>query len=158
MAGPRQPTKLVLAKGKKHLTKNEIAARLAAEVQPCTDCIEAPTWLTAAQRKTFDKLAGQLQKIGIMGETDVDALARYVAAQSLYEAATKKLRAAMRQADDPYELEQLSKIQDRYMKQAQTCAAALGLTITSRCRLAVPIKEEAPKTNKFSRFGSGGGA
>ena len=92
MAGPREPIALVQAKGKKHLTKAEIAERQASEVQPCTDEIVAPSYLTAAQRKQFDKLAGQLQKIKIMGETDVDALARYITAQSFYEQAVKDLR------------------------------------------------------------------
>ena len=156
MAGQRQPTNLVLAKGKKHLTKDEIAARLTAEVQPRTDDIAAPAYLTATQKKEFNRLAGQLQKLNIMGETDVDALARYVTAQTLYELTSKKMRTAMRTMDDPYELDQLSKLQDRYFKQADRAASALGLTISSRCRLVVPVKDAAPKANKFAGFGGGG--
>lgn len=156
MAGQRQPTNLVLAKGKKHLTKDEIAARLAAEVQPRTDDIAAPAYLTATQKKEFNRLAGQLQKLNIMGETDVDALARYVTAQTLYELTSKKMRTAMRTMDDPYELDQLSKLHDRYFKQADRAASALGLTISSRCRLVVPVKDAAPKANKFAGFGGGG--
>jgi P27 family predicted phage terminase small subunit len=45
------------------------------------------------------------------------------------------------------------KRQDRYFKQAQTAAAALGLTISSRCKLALPAGEEKPKVNKFAKFG-----
>ena len=47
----------------------------------------------------------------------------------------------------------LAKLQDRYFKQAQTAATALGLTISSRCKLAVPKSAEAPKVNKFAKFG-----
>lgn len=155
MAGTRQPIELLIAKGKKNLTKAEIAERRAREVKPCTDDITAPSCLTKAQAKRFYEIAGQLEKINLLGETDVDALARYVQVQSLYEQATKKLRAAMRTMDDPYELEQLSKLQDRYFRQADKAAAALGLTISSRCKLQVPVKEEAPKVNKFARFGEG---
>ena len=43
MAGPRQPIELVIAKGKKNLTKAEISERRATEVQPCMDGIEPPT-------------------------------------------------------------------------------------------------------------------
>ena len=93
MARPREPLALIEAKGKKHLTKAEKAERQASEVQPCVDGIAAPSYLTAAQRKQFDKLAGQLQKIKIMGETDVDTLARYITAQALYEQSVKDLRA-----------------------------------------------------------------
>ena len=155
MAGPRQPIDLVIARGKKNLTKAEIAERRAAEVVPCADDLTAPKYLTPTQRKTFDKLAGQLRKINIMGETDVDTLARYVAAQSLYELATKRLRAGMNKAGvSVEELDQLAKLQDRYFKQAQTAASSLGLTISSRCKLEVPVKEEAPRVNKFAKFGA----
>ena len=165
MAGQRQPIGLVVANGRKHLTKEEIHRRTAEEVQACTDGIAAPSFLTAKQKKQFDKIAEQLQKIKIMGETDVDALARYITAQSLYEQAVKELRKLDkerpdRDAEDYYvllglwheTLEVADKRQDRYFKQAQTAARDLGLTISSRCKLQVPVKEEAPKENKFSKF------
>lgn len=162
MAGPRQPIGLVIANGRKHLTKAEITERLAAEPQPCTDDMTAPAYLTAAEKKRFDKLVEQLGKIKIMGETDTEALARYVTAQSLYEQAVKDLRAVQKKRPKEYTPEELmawatimqdlDKRQDRYFKQAATAAAALGLTISSRCKLQVPVKEEEPKANKFLRF------
>ena len=53
-----------------------------------------------------------------------------------------------------------AKLQDRYFKQAQTAARDLGLTISSRCRLQVPVAEDSKekKKNKFSQFMSGGEA
>lgn len=166
MAGPRQPINLVIAKGNKHLTKAEIEDRRAREVQPCTDEIVPPKYLTAVQKKRFNVLAGQLMKINIMGETDVDTLARYVSAQDLYEKATRDLRALKppKETGDQerdmalmalhYKIqEDLLKQQDRFFKQAQTVASSLGLTITSRCKLEVPVAEEAPKVNKFAKFG-----
>ena len=162
MAGQRQPIELVIAQGKKHLTKKEIADRQASEVKPCTDDMAPPPYLTAAQKKQFVKLAEQLQKIKIMGETDVDALARYVTAQNLYEQAVKDLRKAQQARPKTAEaeqlmvwaamLEKLDKRVERYNKQASAAARDLGLTISSRCKLVVPVKEEAPKENKFSKF------
>ena len=162
MARPREPIALIQAKGKKNLTKAEIAERQASEVQPCTDNIVAPSYLTAAQRKRFDTLAGQLKKIKIMGETDCEALARYITAQALYEQTVKDLRTIHKQKPKDMEpaglavwaelLDKLDKRQDRYFKQAQTAARDLGLTISSRCKLQVPVKEEAPKQNKFAQF------
>ena len=163
MAGPRQPLNLVLAKGAKHLTKAEIAERRSSEVQGCIDGIAAPSYLTAKQKKQFNIIADQLQRIGIMGETDNDTLARYVTAQDLYEQAVKDLRKL--QKERPLDagatelvtwaqlLDTLDKRQERYFKQAQTAAAALGLTISSRCKLAVPKSAEPPKENKFAKFG-----
>ena len=168
MAGPRQPVGLVMANGRKHLTKDEIKERMDTEVQPCTDEIVAPSHLTAAQKKEFDKLAKQLQKIKIMGETDVGMLARYVVAQELYVQAVKDLRvvqkARPKSGDDPQDyalavlawanaMEAIDKRVDRYFKQATTAASKLGLTISDRCKLVVPVKDEAPKVNKFAKFG-----
>jgi P27 family predicted phage terminase small subunit len=168
MARPRQPIELVIAKGKKNLTKKEIHDRTESEVQPCTDEIVAPSYLAAAQKKTFDKIARQLEKLGIMGETDCETLARYVTAQSLYEQAVKDLRAIHKQRPKDADAEQLvhwaemldrlDKRVDRYFKQATAAASKLGLTISDRCKLVVPAAPEAPKANKFSKFEGAGSA
>jgi P27 family predicted phage terminase small subunit len=152
MARPREPVELIMSKGKKHLTKEEIKERLETEVQPCTNGIEPPPYLTKRQRAEFEKLANQLQNIKIMGETDCDALARLVIAQELYVQITKKVQTALRRAVDFDEVEALSKLQDRYFRQAQTAARDLGLTIGSRCKLSVPQQKEEEGHNKFSRF------
>ena len=172
MAGPRQPIELVIAKDKKHLTKAEIEERRQRELHPCTDEITAPSYLTAKQKKTFYKIAGQLEKLKIMGETDTDALARYITAQELYEQAVKDLRQLSKDRpekddhpDNYYDvldlyyknLDSATQRQDRYFKQAQTAAAALGLTISSRCKLVAPVIEEKPKENKFAQFGRAAG-
>lgn len=163
MAGPRKPIELVIANDRKHLTKAEIEERRQRELQPCTDEIAAPSYLTAKQKKEFNRIAQQLQKLKIMGETDCDTLARYVTAQDLYEQAVKDLRTAQKRRPKGEDvgalvkwaniMEQLDKRQERYFKQAHTAARALGLTISDRCRLVAPVTEEKPKENKFSRFG-----
>lgn len=161
MAGAKKPIKLNLAVGKKHYTKEEIEERLSSEVQPVIDGIAAPQYLTPKQKKQFNTIADQLQRIGIMGETDNDTLARYITAQGLYEQAVKDLRALQKKRPKDADalivwvnlVEQLDKRQDRYYKQATSAASKLGLTISDRCRLAVPKSAEAPKVNKFAKFG-----
>lgn len=172
MAGPRQPIELVIAKGKKNLTKAEIRERREREVQPLTEGIEAPGYLTAAQKKHFNKLASQLESIRIMGETDCDTLARYVVAETSYQAAVKeqrklaKDRPTDRDDEDYYRkletwsvLNELAdKRQERYYKQASALARDLGLTISSRCKLQVPVSEQPEKpANKFAKFGKAAG-
>lgn len=162
MARPKEPVNLLIAKGKKHLTQAEIAERQAAEVQPCTDEIRPPGYLTAKQKKRFRELAEQLMKLKILGETDVETLARYITAEDLYQQAVKDIRPAQKCRPDSESLEEmaawaammdkLDKRQERYFKQAQTAAASLGLTISSRCRLVIPGQKETPKENKFSKF------
>jgi hypothetical protein len=55
MAGQRQPTDLVVMKGKKHLTKAEIEARKNAEVVAPNDKVKPPAYLTPEQKKIGTK-------------------------------------------------------------------------------------------------------
>lgn len=152
MAGQRQPIELIKAKGAKHLTKAEIQERENSEIKPITDDIIAPEYLTKKQKETFYKIADQLKALKIMGETDVDALARYITANDFYINAVKKMRSKAVK-DDPILFETWAKIQERYFKQCRSAANDLGLTISSRCRLVVPEKKaDAPKENKFKKF------
>lgn len=152
MAGQRQPTALLEIKGAKHFTKNELAERKAREVQPCTDNITPPDYLTKKQREEFTRIADQLKKLKILGETDVDALARYILSRDTYVKLTKQIQKKAI-LEDPILLDKYMKNQDRAFRQCDVSAKALGLTISSRCRLVVPeIKVEASKENKFKRF------
>ena len=153
MAGQRLPLEVVQARGSKHLTKAEIKERQEREIKPITDDIIAPDYLTKKQKDTFYKLASQLEKLKIMGETDVDALARYIVANDSYVHATKQLRKS-EVKNDPMKYESWSKIQERNFKMVRASANDLGLSISSRCKLVVPgaNKEDKPKENKFAKF------
>ena len=153
MAGQRLPLEVVQARGSKHLTKAEIQERKEREIKPVTDDIIAPDYLTKKQKDIFYKLASQLEKLKIMGETDVDALARYIVANDSYVHATKQLRKS-EVKNDPMKYESWSKIQERNFKMVRASANDLGLSISSRCKLVVPgaNKEDKPKENKFAKF------
>lgn len=153
MAGQRLPIEVVQARGSKHLTKAEIQERQEREIKPIADNIIAPDYLTKKQKDTFYKLSGQLQKLKIMGETDVDALARYIVSNDSYIHATKQLRKSDVK-NDPIAFDAWSKIQERNFKMVRSSANDLGLSISSRCKLVVPgaNKEETPKVNKFVKF------
>lgn len=152
MAGQRQPIELIMSKGAKHLTKAEIKERQDREIKPITDNIIAPDYLTKKQKTEFDTIAGQLMKLKIMGETDVDALARYITAKDFYINAVKQMR-KKEVKDDPYKFEAWAKVQERYYKQCRSSANDLGLSITSRCKIVVPnVEKETPKENKFLKF------
>ena len=152
MAGQRQPIALVQANGKKHLTKAEIEYRQEREVKPVTDNIIAPAYLTKKQTEEFYRLADQLKKLKIMGETDVDALSRFIIANDFYINAVKQLRKS-EVKNNPDLFDKWSKIQERYFKQCRASANDLGLSISSRCKLVVPeAKNETPKENKFKKF------
>lgn len=152
MSGQRQPIELVIANGKKNLTKKEIQERRDSEVKPVTDNIIAPAFLTKKQKGEFERISAQLQKLKIMGETDVDALARYIVANDFYINAVKQMRKT-EVKNDPILFDKWAKIQERYFKQCRASANDLGLSISSRCKLVVPATKEPPKKeNKFSKF------
>ena len=152
MGGQRLPLEVVEARGSKHLTKAEIQERREREIKPITDNIIAPTFLTKKQKDEFYKIAGQLEKLKILGETDVDALARYIIANDFYINAVKKMR-TKDVLNDPLKFGAWAKIQEKYFKQCRASANDLGLSISSRCKLVLPErKTETPKENKFKKF------
>lgn len=149
MARPRQPTDLLVLKGKKHLTKAEIEDRKSKEVKAPADNIRAPSYLPEELKKEFDRIAKELIDIGIMSNLDCEALARFIVAESQYQKVSLCIL-EMKDVNDRYM--EFIKIQEKLFKQARQAASDLGLTISSRCKLVVPKpQEEAPK-NKFAKF------
>lgn len=152
MAGQRIPLEVVKARGAKHFTKDEIREREEREIKPIADNIIAPTYLTNKQKTEFYKIASQLEKLKILGETDVDALGRYITAKDMYENAVKQMR-KKEVKNNPYAFEKWLKVQDKLFKQCRASANDLGLSISSRCKLVVPeTNKETPKENKFKKF------
>lgn len=168
MAGkPREPINLILAKGKKHLTKSEIEQRKNTEIntENYTN-VKPPKYLNKLQKEEFIQISEKLVNIGIMSELDEDCLARYLISKDNYLKFTKLLDTALKnKMSKKYQKDlEMQKIlsseiecnlinQDRAFKQCRQCATDLGLTISSRCRLVVPNStKEIPKENKFSKF------
>lgn len=163
----REPIDLILAKGKKHLTKEEIENRRNSEIDVSNyKDVKAPSYLSKKQKEEFAEIATKLVDIGIMSELDEDCLARYLIAKDNYLKFTKLLNTAIKnkaskQYKDNADMQRIlsSDIeaylihQDRAFKQCNSCADKMGLTITSRCRLQVPqAPTEKPKENKFAKF------
>lgn len=155
MAGQKLPIEVVEARGAKHLTKAEKESRRSSEIKPITENIIAPDYLTKKQRNEFTRIAEQLKKLKILGETDIDALARFIIAKDFYIHATKQMRKP-EVRDNPIYFEKWTKIHDKYFKQCRASANDLGLSISSRCKLVVPeTNKETPKENKFKKFEKG---
>lgn len=166
MGRNREPIRLIQAKGKKHLTKQEIGERQESEVPVLNDRIEAPAFLTTKkERDEFAEIAQELIRLGIMSNLDCDVLGRYIKASKDWEEYGKivsKLRKKLTKAlnDDPLSVANLSELLVKYegmkakaFQQCHTCASALGLTITSRCKIVVPKPESGrTKENKFAGY------
>lgn len=143
MARPRQPIEVIQMKGKKHLTQKEIEERKKQEVKvkPKEDSIKAPTYLKNKQKGEFRKIAKQLIELGIMSNLDVDALARYIIAKDCYLQVVQMI-------NDQPELvldKNVAQIKDTYFKECRQASSDLGLDISSRGKLVVPIRDEKEK-------------
>lgn len=177
MAGTRQPTDLVVLKGKKHLTKAEIEQRKNAEVIAPSDKVKPPSYLSPELKKKFRKLAKELLEIKLIANVDCDALARLLIAQEKYLEVTKKLGEIPLTEMIPIfksekdeetgtmvqvqvgerevvngEHERLLIIQDRCWKQCRQGAGDFGLTVSSRCRIVVPKVQQPKPENKFAKY------
>ena len=135
----REPTDLVVAKGRKHFTKRDIEERRAQELDVPFKNIEAPKHLNKTQIKEFYDIAYKLLEIGVMTELDEEALARYLISKDLYLQCSLTLTLYM---ENPHaSIENVSKLitaQKKAFTQVRQAAADLGLTITSRCKLTIP--------------------
>lgn len=152
MARPREPIDLIKAKGKKNLTKAEYEERKAQEiVVPFTD-ITPPSFLPKSFHEEFYEISGKLKAIGIMTELDTVSLAQYLIAKQNYISYTAMLLKVIKRnsnpdksslnEDDVAENTKIQALQDRALRQCQTCARDLGLTISSRCKLVVPVTDD----------------
>ena len=164
MARPREPIDLIVAKGRKHLTKQEYEDRKNSEVIAPADNVKAPLFLTKKEREKFDEIAGQLIDLKIMSNLDCGVLARYIRAETEYVKVTKQLgkikfmpdkksrtSEEVQLAEQYAQYDYLSKIQNRLMKACNENAKELGLTISSRCKLVIPKEKEEKPDNKFMK-------
>ena len=151
MARPRQPTDLLLIKGKKHLTKKEIEERKNSEIKANADKIEPPSYLPNNLKKEFNRIGKELIDIGIMSNLDCEALARFVVSEYNYQKVVKKV---LKTGIDNEKYMDLLLMQEKLFKMCRQSASDLGLTISSRCKLVVPKKEEKKElTEEEKLFG-----
>lgn len=146
MPGPRQPTDVVVANGRKHLTKAEEAERRAkeAKVSPPKKATP-PKWLgqgfddetSKALKAEFRKIGKRLVDVGLYTDLDADTLAQYLVSRHQWELATQYAEKAILAACDE-DADTWGKIQNRYFSAARHCATEMGLSVSSRCKLVIP--------------------
>lgn len=137
----KEPIDLIMAKGKKHLTKDEYLDRKNSEVEvPFTE-INPPKYLNKRQKEEFIEYAIKLKDINIFTELDSETLARYVISRDLYLKYTKNINSMIKKGNEEEQINKIVKIQNMQHKaflQCDSCAKSLGLTVTSRCKLVIP--------------------
>lgn len=175
MAGTRQPIEVLKAKGRKHLTKAEIEQRSKTEINAKDDDIKPPSFLGAKQKKRFREIADELTELKVLANIDCEALGRLIVIEDEFIKINRQLkktplmvpvRVSVEKKDENgnpilVELEEMAvnpvydKLQimrGRVYKECRQGAADFGLTVSSRCRLAVPVSKETPPENKFMKF------
>ncbi|PGB51836.1 phage terminase small subunit P27 family [Bacillus anthracis] len=158
MAGRnKQPLSVIQGKGRSnHITKSEKNRREKQEeaLRGYTDKIEAPSYLTAAQKKEFDALAAELVRLKIFSNLDVDSLARYVDSKDQYIKMVRLLRKT--KASDDFKLySQMQRSKNLLFNECRSSASDLGLTITSRLKLVIPEADtsQQKQSEAQKRFG-----
>ena len=99
MAGQRLPFDVIEARGAKHMTKAEKAARQAGEVKSKEEIkrLTPPKWLPQSQREEFNRVSAALLKLmpTMVARTDADTIAAYCMARTEWLHATKLVNAAL---------------------------------------------------------------
>lgn len=138
MAGKRQPTSLVEANGRKHLTRAEADERRDKEVYvPPPERVTPPRWLPKRLHEEYLEIGDILLAAGLYADLDRDVLGQYFLTRDRWIRADKKAAAAIK-AGDEKQAREWTGVQGAYFKQARQCAEAMGLSVTSRCRIVVP--------------------
>ena len=151
MPGPRLPTDVVKRRGKKHLSQAEEAERRAGELNvPAPEKATPPDWLEKEFRTEFRRLGRKLIPLGLYTDLDADVLAQFLVCRARWVEADKM--AALRIADKAAEAAaKWTGIQGTYFKQCRQCAQALGLDVSSRCKLVIPAKDD-DEEDEFSAY------
>lgn len=126
MAGRRQPTALLEANGRKHLTEAEADARRDQEVYVAPpEAAVPPRWLPKKLHKEFQEIGEILLAAGLYSELDRDVLGQYFLAQERWLRADKLASQAIRDKDETL-AQKWASTQNTYFRQARQCAESLG--------------------------------
>lgn len=154
MPGPRQPTDMVKAMGRKHMTRAEEDQRRDREVYvPPPGQAQPPRWLAKKFHREFREIGEILRQAGLYSELDRDVLGQFLVARERWYRADRLASAAIRDKDEKLARE-WSGVQGTYFKQCRQCAEVMGLSVSSRCRLVVPevLKNAAADAGEEDEF------
>ena len=145
----KEPIDLVISKGKKHLTKAEIAQRKREEVRAKKNGIKPPDYLNIQELQRFNFYVEEMIYSNIIANLDVTILARHVQNEIEFERIAPQL-SAINPLDPEYE--KLFKPYDKLYRNLLSSSNVLGFNIVSRCK--IQLKDQAPevKQNKFNKF------
>ena len=151
---PRKlPQKVIEMRGKSHQTKAEKEERRNSEPKMSeAKRIRAPDYLPEMLRDEFNELGQQLIKAKLACKLDRDVIARYLMSKQNWILAHEKAKDSLMFDDDPKVVDKWTKIANQYFNQCQSCASAMGLTISSRCKLVVPQTKDEEDNDPMAKM------
>ena len=137
-----KPVAVQKAQRRVHRDAEYIYDRARREPHSPDTAISPPEYLTDEHDVyEFERYAEMLDRLHVWSELDADELARYVTAEAAYRDYVRQLRAAIR-SGDVSEMGRVQRLEVAQAEQARKSASALGMTITSRCKLVVPTPND----------------
>jgi P27 family predicted phage terminase small subunit len=163
MGRKAKPIQLHLLEGNKNrLTKGEIEKRAEAEakLKPKSDKVKPPAWLDKIAKKEFKRIAKELEELDLITNVDINALAAYCDAYSDYVKCTKIIQEEGMMVEYTNKAAETNKVphplltkKKQLHEQMKALAVEFGLTPSARAKIALPKKEEKPKTEEEILFG-----
>lgn len=139
MPGKRQPTEVVEANGRRHLDRGGEDTRRDREVHvPPPDEAAPPRWLPKRLHREYREIGEILRSAGLYAELDRDVLGQYFLSPGSLAAGGQAGRGSHPGPGMRNLAREWTGVQGTYFKQARQCAEAMGLSVTSRCRIVVP--------------------
>ena len=141
----RKPTPTALRVLRGNPRKHPLNAR---EPMPGPLALEAPAWLDPSAAAEWRRLAPLLGRLGVLTETDADALAAYCEAFTTWRQATQKVRQGGMVVVRPDGVAVVSpwvKVAQEAMTQLRALLIEFGMTPSARSRIHAAPVEAASK-------------
>lgn len=157
------PVDLLVLRGTKHLTKQEIDARRGAEarLKPKADKLRPPSWLSPIAKREFKRIVKEMEGLGVLTNVDIDALALYVDAYASYIECTRIIEQEGLMVEYTNKAAETNKVahplltkKRQLADQMRMMAVELGLTPAARAKLAMPKREPKEPTEFERMFGN----
>lgn len=125
---------------------------------PLPTNLEPPVWLDMAAQTEWKRVAPMLGRLGVLTETDADALAAYCEAFTTWKQATQKLRQfgmVIKVGKTGIEIPVISpyvKIAHHAMQQMRAFLVEFGMTPSSRARIHTAAPADVPASKWGGRL------
>lgn len=163
MGRSAKPIVLQLLEGNKgKYSKAQLEERLEKEsaIQPNTDNIKPPSWLSPFAKREFRKMVKELLEVDLITNVDVNAMAFYCDAYSKYVECTKVIQEEGLMVEYTNKAAETNKVphplltkQKGLFEQMKSLSIEFGLTPAARAKIAIPKSSEKEVSAEEKMFG-----